>query len=239
MCVSTISIMTKTMENKTMKYYYLDEDRKPVGPFSEEEFDNLHLAKGTMIWHTGLKEWVKYIPKKPKKRIRLNKKWLFIAGGVLILIIAAVVVIRVNDTKSKIRENAYDCDEFQMYLDKYYRDLDFFEISYRKPRTVIMKLSPMQYFDDTKDYHGISYGYGDDDVVEIYINEDSWKTLSRPQKYLLMYHELSHDILNLDDLPYESENAGKLMCPVLYTIDKISMDDFIEMSHDLFEEQCK
>lgn len=236
MCVSTTSIMTRTMENKTMKYYYLDENRKPVGPFSEEEFDNLHLAKGTMIWHTGLKEWVKYTPKEPKKKIKLNKKWLIIAGGVLLLIAATIFVIIINDTKSKIRENAYDSAEFQMYLDKYYRDLDCFGISYRKPRTVIIKKAPMQYFDDTKDYHGVSYGYDDDDIIEIYINEDSWKKLSRPQKYLLMYHELSHDILNLDDLSDDTDNYGKLMCPFIITMDKISMDEFIEMSHALFEE---
>ena len=100
-----------------------------------------------------------------------------------------------------------------------------------------MKLAPMQYFEDTKDIHGVSYGYKNDDIIEIYINEDSWKRFSRPQKYLLMYHELSHDILNVDDLPEKEENYGKLMCPYILSYDKISMDEFIEMSHDLFEEE--
>ena len=95
----------------------------------------------------------------------------------------------------------------------------------------------MQYFEDTKDVHGLSYGYNNDDIIEIYINEDSWKRMSRPQKYLLMYHELSHDILNVGDLPAKEENYGKLMCPSMLMVDKISMDDFIEMAHALFEEE--
>ena len=122
-----------------------------------------------------------------------------------------------------------------MYLDKFYRDIEFFGINKRKPRSVIMKLAPMQYFENTKDYHGVSYGYKDDNIIEIYINEDSWKKFSRPQKYLIMYHELAHDILNIDDLPDKEENYGKLMCPVFSNLDKITMDDFIEMSHKLFE----
>jgi hypothetical protein len=50
-----------------------------------------------------------------------------------------------------------------------------------------------------------------------------------------MYHELAHDILNIDDLPDKEENYGKLMCLIFSNLDKITMDDFIEMSHELFE----
>ena len=50
-----------------------------------------------------------------------------------------------------------------------------------------------------------------------------------------MYHELSHDILNVGDLPFSQENKGKLMCPYMLSNDKISMDEFIEMAHELFE----
>ena len=36
-------------------------------------------------------------------------------------------------------------------------------------------------------------------------------------------------------LSEDPENYGKLMCPVFSNFDKITMDDFINMSHDLFE----
>ena len=228
------------METNSKKYFYVDANNQSVGPFSKAEFDNLHLPKGTKIWYTGLKKWIEYNPSKPT--IMISKKWIgYVIGGIVILFVIFGIGKCVSGVsmKHKIIEGAYDCEEFQMYLDKYYRDIECFGINKRKPRTIIMKLAPMQYFEDTKDIHGVSYGYNNDDIIEIYINEDSWKRFSRPQKYLLMYHELSHDILNVDDLPAKEENSGKLMCPSMLTIDKISMDDFIEMAHELFEEESK
>jgi hypothetical protein len=50
-----------------------------------------------------------------------------------------------------------------------------------------------------------------------------------------MYHELAHDILNLDDLKDLPENEGKLMYPALESYNEKTMDDFIESSHKLFE----
>ena len=52
-----------------------------------------------------------------------------------------------------------------------------------------------------------------------------------------MYHELAHDVLNLDDLEPESRNEGKLMYPYISSYEKKTMDDFIESTHALFEEQ--
>jgi hypothetical protein len=222
-----------------IKYYYLDTERKPIGPLTKSEFEKLNLKKGTKIWYTGLKQWIDYVPtEKPIAKSSARKVWLLIVG---VLAIIGIVWLCSNASsnsamKRQIIEGAYDCEEFQMYLDKFYRDIEFIGINKRKPRIIIMKLAPMQYFENTKDYHGVSYGYKDDNIIEIYINEDSWKKFSRPQKYLIMYHELAHDILNIDDLPDKEENYGKLMCPVFSNLDKITMDDFIEMSHELFEE---
>ena len=54
-------------------------------------------------------------------------------------------------------------------------------------------------------------------------------------RYFIMYHELTHDILNLNDLKYLPENEGKLMYPELENYNEKTMDDFIESSHKLFE----
>ena len=58
-------------------------------------------------------------------------------------------------------------------------------------------------------------------------------------RYFLMYHELSHDVLNLDDLDIKLENEGKLMYPEISSYEMKSMDDFIESFHSLFEQHAK
>ena len=55
-------------------------------------------------------------------------------------------------------------------------------------------------------------------------------------RYFLMYHELAHDVLNLDDLEAMSWNEGKLMYPEISSYEKKNMDDFIESAHALFKE---
>lgn len=58
-------------------------------------------------------------------------------------------------------------------------------------------------------------------------------------RYFLMYHELAHDVLNLDDLDNKAIDEGKLMYPEISTYEKKNMDDFIESFHALFEEHSK
>jgi hypothetical protein len=75
-----------------------------------------------------------------------------------------------------------------------------------------------------------------DDIIEIYINPSTWKSFNKPMRYFLMYHELSHDVLNVDDLSNLKVNEGKLMFPAISTYESKTMDDFIESSHELLEE---
>ena len=72
-----------------------------------------------------------------------------------------------------------------------------------------------------------------------YINPSSWQQFSKPMRYFLMYHELAHDVLNLDDLDNIAINEGKLMYPEISSYEKKNMDDFIESFHTLFEEHSK
>ena len=86
----------------------------------------------------------------------------------------------------------------------------------------------------TSDAHAISLGLNDDSKIEIYINHSSWTNLTRPQKYLLMYHELGHDVLNLEHTDVTVSNNVEIMNPILYRFHNISMDDFIEASQSMF-----
>ncbi len=63
--------------------------------------------------------------------------------------------------------------------------------------------------------------------------------ITQPMRYLIIYHELVHDVLNLYDLDNKPINEGKLMYPEISSYVKKNMDDFIESSHVLFEEQAK
>ena len=50
-----------------------------------------------------------------------------------------------------------------------------------------------------------------------------------------MYHELAHDVLNIDDLSDLPSNNGRLMCPYINTYEITHMDQFIEASYELFD----
>jgi len=112
---------------------------------------------------------------------------------------------------------------------KFYRDISNYGIYPKRPKTRIIKFANFENIDDATHIHGISYRKNDDDLIEIYINPNTWKKFNKPMRYFIMYHELTHDILNLNDLKYLPENEGKLMYPELENYNEKTMDDFIEV----------
>ena len=105
----------------------------------------------------------------------------------------------------------------------------------KKPIRTIVKFAKLDQLTNTTHIHAISFGKDDDERIEIYINPSTWEKFNKPLRYYLMYHELSHDVLNLDDLEELPLNVGSLMYPAIESYSAISMDDFIESSHLLFE----
>jgi hypothetical protein len=163
-----------------------------------------------------------------------------------IIIVISLVVIKLIQGQSEanlhkeIVANSYDGDvNFDIYVEKFYRDLELYGIFPKKPKTIIIKFSKLDQLDNTTHIHGLSLGYNDDSKIEIYINPSSWQQFTKPMRYFLMYHELAHDVLNLDDLDSKSINEGKLMYPEISSYEKKNMDDFIESFHALFEEHSK
>lgn len=184
---------------------------------------------------------IKSIPVSIKKnKISNVTKWLSaIAVIALLSIIAYSSAQKKSDINlyNKIVANSYESDEnFEIYVEKFYRDLEIYGVYPKKPKTTIIKLSRLDQIDNATHIHGVSYGFNDDDKIEIYINTSTWKKFNKPMRYFLMYHELSHDILNVDDLDNVSQNEGKLMYPEISTYENKSMDDFIESFHSSFDE---
>jgi len=180
---------------------------------------------------------------KEKKKSSSFSKWL-IAIIVVILISLFTYSVIQNQTDvnqyNEIAANSYDSDEdFDIYVQKFYRDLELYGIYPKKPKVQIIKFSKLDQLDNTTHIHGLSFGSGDDDRIEIYINPSTWQQFNKPMRYFLMYHELAHDVLNLDDLEAKSWNEGKLMYPATSSYENKNMDDFIESSHALFEEQSE
>ncbi len=175
-----------------------------------------------------------------KNKISSAKKWLIAVGVIaLVSIIAYSSLKRQSDVDlyNDIVANSYESDEnFEMYVEKFYRDLEIYGVYKKQPKTTIIKLSRLDQIDNATHIHAVSYGFNDDDKIEIYINASTWKKFNKPMRYFLMYHELAHDILNVSDLDNISQNEGKLMYPEISTYENKSMDDFIESFHSLFDE---
>jgi hypothetical protein len=51
-----------------------------------------------------------------------------------------------------------------------------------------------------------------------------------------MYHELTHDVLNKEDLNDSPENKGNLMYPSINLYEGIAMDEFINSYQNAFQE---
>jgi len=176
---------------------------------------------------------------KRKKSKGKNKKILVFIVLVVVLFIGYISIknYQENELYNKIVESSYNTNEnFNFYIDKFYRDIGVYGIFPKKPKITIIKFAEFDQIANTTHYHGVSYGIYDDDLIEIYINPFTWKEFNKPMRYYLMYHELAHDVLNLDDLDASATNEGRLMYPGLYSYNDKTMDDFIESSHTLFEE---
>ena len=180
---------------------------------------------------------------KERKKNSSFSKWLF---AIIVVIIISLFVYRVIQNQLEVKQyneivaNSYDSDEdFDIYVQKFYRDLEIYGIYPKKPRVQIIKLSKLDQMDNTTHVHGFSYGMDNDDRIEIYINPSTWLKFNKPMRYFLMYHELAHDVLNLDDLEPQSWNKEKLMYPEMSSYEKMNMDDFIETYKALFEEQSE
>jgi hypothetical protein len=183
------------------------------------------------------------IPVQLKSKKSKVNRWII---GTAVLIIISLVIIKLIQKQSEanlykeIVANSFDGDEnFDIYVEKFYRDLEFYGVFPKKPKTSIIKFSRLDQLDNTTHIHGLSLGHNDDSRIEIYINPSSWKQFTKPMRYFLMYHELTHDVLNLDDLDNKAMNEGKLMYPEISSYEKKNMDDFIDSYHTLFEEQAK
>ena len=149
-----------------------------------------------------------------------------------------------NITNSVVFEDQYnnmdnyvgDYENFEPYVDQFYRELEQSGIAKVRPKKINIRLESLDTSESTYHMHGFSIGFDNDDIIDITINKRSWNTFSKAQKYYLIFHELAHDVLNLDDLDYNNPNEKNIMYPSIHSFKSLSMDDFIDNFNNLLED---
>ena len=156
--------------------------------------------------------------------------------GLIVILFFGLIKLSEYNSVEPIRSLSYESnEELKPYIDKFFRDLDNNNVPYIIPQNFIVKFSDLESYKNTSHIHGMSLGHKDDDRVEIYINKRSWNSFNKTQRYYIVYHELSHDILNLDDLSESDNNYGKIMYPYISKYDGLKMNDFIKNMKLLFD----
>jgi len=74
----------------------------------------------------------------------------------------------------------------------------------------------------------LAYGSGDDSNILIKVDPEKWATSSEEKRWYILYHELGHDVLNLDH-----GEGGKMMFN--FADREYSWDEFIEDKKYMFE----
>jgi len=180
---------------------------------------------------------IKISPSKNRKKLIRGGFIAFVSILALCIIFFFIQKQNQYNLYQEIKSSSYEADvDFDFYVEKFYRDIAVYGIFPKKPTTSIIKFAKFDHITDATHIHGISCAINDDDKIEIYINPSTWNSFKKPLRYYLIYHELAHDVLNLDDLANSSENEGKLMFPAIASYEAKTMDEFIESSHALFEE---
>jgi hypothetical protein len=150
-----------------------------------------------------------------------------------------------NITNSVVFEDQYnnmdnnyvgEYENFDPYVDQFYRELEQSGIVKVRPKKINIRLESLDTSENTYHMHGFSSGFDNDDIIDITINKRSWNTFRKAQKYYLIFHELAHDVLNLDDLDYNNPNEKNIMYPSIHSFKSLSMDDFIDNFNLLLEE---
>ena len=150
-----------------------------------------------------------------------------------------------NITNSVVFEDQYnnmdnnyvgDYENFEPYVDQFYRELEQSGISKVRPKKMNIRLESLDTSENTYHMHGFTTGFDNDNIIDITINKRSWNTFNKAQKYYLIFHELAHDVLNLDDLDYNNPNEKNIMYPSIHSFKSLTMDDFIDNFNNLLED---
>ena len=110
--------------------------------------------------------------------------------------------------------NEYDLESMiQFFL----KDCNRNNIKLKDQNSIIATFEPLE-----GNTIALAYGFGNDSLIKIKVDPEKWMQASIEKKWYVIYHELGHDVLNL-----EHGQAGKMMFNFAdkeYTWDEFFMD---------------
>jgi hypothetical protein len=137
-----------------------------------------------------------------------------------------------NKTKNNINELKYfindiDIREISMYdltamVNVFLNDCSEFNIPTPNINTLKATFEPLG--DNTV---ALAFGMNDDDAIVIKVDPDKWQKASDAKKWYILYHELGHDVLNL-----EHGEGGKMMFN--YAEREYTWEEFFEDKEYMF-----
>ena len=251
-------VQTTYMNVFWAKNYFYEEfnDQKSIEEFSKEYLSGLKSVKYISSEATTIDTYpaIQIIYENNRKQfgIELNLKsvnWIVFHEDLMISFTAAtknenfdkLLAVFYKITLSITFPDQYSStynpnnENFDIYVDKFYRELELSGIYPVRPSDISIKLKDLGEDKNTTHLHGYSLGYKNDDKIEIVINRRTWETSNKALKHYLVFHELAHDVLNLDDLSPNRSNEGMIMYPAISKYEGLKMDDFIVNLHTLIE----
>ena len=148
--------------------------------------------------------------------------WIFSLFIVSILSVYFNDYKRINNYNKAIKNSfSWENTESNGYMQDFIREYNIKD-DFSSNKILFVEEFPQQFsarevFFDVEDHLqlndvvGVSFGMYIDDVVEIYIDNSFWESTNQSLRRKLIYHELGHDILNLD----HSENPKDFMFPFI------------------------
>lgn len=229
-----------------MRQYYYQKNDKIYGPYTTEEILTKKLSRNTYVWYEGLDTWIPFgksiLADKP--RLKNKTRNTFLKKLLLIIVMLAVfgLTLRylcITDpngtyTYNKIKATSYDDPntDFSVYLEGFYNDIDAFNIVCSKSSNIIIKLADLT----TINSYGVSFGMNDNSKIEIYIDASFWYNANEAEKYWILYHELCHDVLNIDHTADTPANKNTLMYPNVDITEIYSLEYVAKAAYQTFFE---
>lgn len=150
-----------------------------------------------------------------------------IAVSVFIVVLDSVhFYLKQREFVQKLREShSYDDGYVDLIYEEFVTLADI-DLSKQKVLVEVVKFpktysgGTWQLFNDTfPSLAGIAVGYKDESCVEVYLNIDEWIYMSYMEKKHLIYHELCHDVFNLDHIEGDCNLMSEDMCKLDVDVD--------------------
>lgn len=115
----------------------------------------------------------------------------------LIVAVATLALVNVKDTPLTNEFNGLNIiadKELYPYIQRYFNMMDENGIEYNRSQPMMIVFN----YWVRGTILGIAHGMREDGYVNVHINKQAWAILTVEERIVVMFHELSHDVFNLE-----------------------------------------